>query len=228
LLHLLSWKLLSHFDDRDAPSGSRRGPLPKTHASEIQLKGNVREKLWEAVREHVEPLLAAAAIRLDGSRPWDVLVHDDRLFVRPVRGGSLAADESYVEGWWDWPKLDEMFVRIYQGRIDERLGGRFGNWDRLKGVLLRLVTGLRGRFETSPLSPRLCGGRAIVFGTKRAVLKSSSVFAFSRLLARAQLVILSGLSLVAFSLRRDCHGGQTAGPHTRCRSCRLQVLRTSR
>ena len=63
----------------------------------------------------IERLLASADVRLDGDRPWDIHIHNDRLFARVLAAGSLALGESYMDGWWDCERLDEFFCRILQG-----------------------------------------------------------------------------------------------------------------
>jgi cyclopropane-fatty-acyl-phospholipid synthase len=71
-------------------------------------------------RRFIERCLATADVRLDGDRPWDLRVHDQRVFWRVLVGGSLAFGESYVDGWWDCPRLDEFFARLLGSGIDER------------------------------------------------------------------------------------------------------------
>jgi cyclopropane-fatty-acyl-phospholipid synthase len=57
-------------------------------------------------------LLAAAGITVDGSAPWDVAIHDERLWSRILRDGTLGAGEAYVEGWWDSRALDQTIHRL--------------------------------------------------------------------------------------------------------------------
>lgn len=71
----------------------------------------------------VADLLAAAGIRVDGDRAWDMQVHDDRLFGRVLGGGSLALGEAYMDGWWDCQSLDEFFERVFRARLEERVTG---------------------------------------------------------------------------------------------------------
>jgi len=66
-------------------------------------------------------LLAAADVRLDGSRPWDIQVHDERLFHRVLGHGSLGAGEAYMDGWWDCDQLDEMLTRVLRSDIEDHL-----------------------------------------------------------------------------------------------------------
>ncbi len=73
-----------------------------------------------AAREIVENLLRAAEIEIDGPRPWDIQVHDERFFPRALAGGTLGLGESYMDGWWDCAALDEMCCRAIRARLDER------------------------------------------------------------------------------------------------------------
>lgn len=62
--------------------------------------------------DYINKLLSPCDIRVNGDRPWDVQVHNDALYERVMRGGSLAAGEAYMDGWWDVPQLDEFFTRL--------------------------------------------------------------------------------------------------------------------
>lgn len=66
-------------------------------------------------------LLATADVRVGGDRPWDVQVHDERLWARILRDGTLGAGEAYVEGWWDTPALDQLVERLQRLRLAEAL-----------------------------------------------------------------------------------------------------------
>jgi cyclopropane-fatty-acyl-phospholipid synthase len=69
----------------------------------------------------VNELLAGTDIKINGSRPWDIRVHDERFFHRLVGRGTLGAGESYMDGWWDCEQLDEMLTRILHHDIEEHL-----------------------------------------------------------------------------------------------------------
>jgi cyclopropane-fatty-acyl-phospholipid synthase len=66
-------------------------------------------------------LLARADVQLGGSRPWDLQIHDERVWTRLLRDGTLGAGESYVDGWWDTPDLDQFIDHILRARFDESL-----------------------------------------------------------------------------------------------------------
>src|SRR5579883_3168163 len=61
-------------------------------------------------------LLAAAGITVDGPNPWDVAIHDERIWPRLLRDGTLGAGEAYMDGWWDSRALDQTIDRLQ--RID--------------------------------------------------------------------------------------------------------------
>src|SRR5579864_4178908 len=69
----------------------------------------------------VKELLAGADIKINGSRAWDIRVHDERFFQRVLGQGSLGAGESYMDGWWDCEQLDEMLTRILRNDIEKHL-----------------------------------------------------------------------------------------------------------
>jgi cyclopropane-fatty-acyl-phospholipid synthase len=72
-------------------------------------------------RSFFEPLLKIADVAINGNRPQDIRVHDNRLFQRVLREGSLGLGDAYVEGWWDCDALDEFFFNVLRARLDEHL-----------------------------------------------------------------------------------------------------------
>ncbi len=52
-----------------------------------------------------------AGIHVDGDKPWDIQVHNSGLYGRVLRQGTLGLGESYMDGWWDCERLDEMVCR---------------------------------------------------------------------------------------------------------------------
>ena len=83
----------------------------------------------------VTAIFREADVRVDGDRPWDFRVRDRRVFQRLLAERSLGFGESYMDGWWDCERLDEMMERLFRAGI----GARRVNW-RL--VLQLLVAGL--------------------------------------------------------------------------------------
>jgi cyclopropane-fatty-acyl-phospholipid synthase len=63
-------------------------------------------------------ILASVDVRIDGDRPWDIQVHDERFFRRILADGALGLGEAYMDGWWDAESLDGLFERL--ARMDPR------------------------------------------------------------------------------------------------------------
>ncbi|HEY2712901.1 MAG TPA: cyclopropane fatty acyl phospholipid synthase [Chthoniobacterales bacterium] len=80
-----------------------------------------------AAREVVENLLRAADIRIGGSRPFDIQVHDERFFARVLASGTLGLGEAYMDGWWDCEALDEMCCRAITARLEEHFAWSLRN-----------------------------------------------------------------------------------------------------
>jgi len=72
-------------------------------------------------------MLKLADIKINGDRPWDIQVHNNRLFSRVVAEGSLGLGEAYMDGWWDCKRLDEFFCHIFKAKVDEKLKRNIGN-----------------------------------------------------------------------------------------------------
>jgi len=94
----------------------------------------------------ITDLLAGADIAINGKRPWDIQVHDDRLYRRLLNEAALGLGESYMDGWWDCEALDEFINRILRAKLDMKVKG---NW---KTRLYLLKTMLLNRQKRSRAS----------------------------------------------------------------------------
>src|ERR1043166_3617532 len=91
-------------------------------------------------------MLACADIRINGTRAWDIQVHDRRFFRRVLASGTLGFGESYMEGWWDCEALDEMCCRAIRAGIEKRFVFRLPNvWALLNALLANQQTRRRSR-----------------------------------------------------------------------------------
>jgi len=70
-----------------------------------------------------ERMLAPAGIMINGNGPADIRVRDERLYARLLRYKNLGLGESYMEGWWDCQRLDELIYKVLTARIDKRIVG---------------------------------------------------------------------------------------------------------
>ena len=80
-------------------------------------------------------ILATAGIEENGPQPWDIQVHNPRLYWRILVQGSLGLGESYMDGWWDCEALDEFFARILSAGLDHQVTG-------LNQIILRRLSWL--------------------------------------------------------------------------------------
>ena len=65
----------------------------------------------------LQDLLARADVQLNGSRPWDIQVHDKHMYERVFTSWSLGLGESYMDGEWDCDALDELFTRLLRADL---------------------------------------------------------------------------------------------------------------
>ncbi len=90
-------------------------------------------------KKQVEALFALADIQVNGSKPWDIQVHNDAFYDRVLAGGSLALGESYMDGWWDSPRVDQFIEHIFRANIDDKVEPTWEmRWTWLKAWLFNL------------------------------------------------------------------------------------------
>ncbi len=73
------------------------------------------------LRIRTQEILALADVTVNGDRPWDIVVHDERFYSRVLRQGSLGLGESYMDAHWDCPALDQMFCRILEADLERKV-----------------------------------------------------------------------------------------------------------
>ncbi|MCB0354227.1 MAG: cyclopropane fatty acyl phospholipid synthase [Bdellovibrionales bacterium] len=66
----------------------------------------------DTYRNLTEQIFSVGEIALNGSNPWDITVHDERMFRRFILEGRLGIGEAYMDGWWDCAALDELIFRM--------------------------------------------------------------------------------------------------------------------
>ena len=78
---------------------------------------STHNKYTEVVRD----IFSKMNVALQGTGPCDIRVHDDGFYKRFIRDGSLGLGESYMDGWWDCERLDELFARIARSNLSRQL-----------------------------------------------------------------------------------------------------------
>ena len=83
-------------------------------------------------------LLAGAGVMVNGGRPWDMRIHHPGTLDRILSRGSLGLGESYMDGWWDCERVDELVCKVLQARLDEQVGRPGWWWSLLRARLTNL------------------------------------------------------------------------------------------
>lgn len=79
-------------------------------------------------------ILSLADVKINGNRPWDVQIHNPKVYSRVFAGRSLALGESYMDGWWDCKALDQFFDKILVAGLYKRVN-LFIVWNFLKAKI---------------------------------------------------------------------------------------------
>jgi len=68
-----------------------------------------------------------AGIQIDGNNPWDIKVHNEEFYLRAITEGEMGFGESYMDGWLDAEKVDELLDRILAAHLDEKIKVKFSD-----------------------------------------------------------------------------------------------------
>jgi cyclopropane-fatty-acyl-phospholipid synthase len=107
-------------------------PEPGEPASPPRSPTTSRDR--RSARARLEALLAHADVKLNGDRPWDPQINDERFFDIAF-AGSLAIGEAYMDGLWDCEQLEELVCRFRHASLDQRLQIGADGWRALKARL---------------------------------------------------------------------------------------------
>ena len=81
-------------------------------------------------------LLATADIAVNGDRPWDMKVHNPKVYRRILSEGSLGLGESYMDGWWNCDRLDIFFAKVIEADLEKTVKG---SWVYLKNAAIARI-----------------------------------------------------------------------------------------
>ena len=77
--------------------------------------------LESRLKAKTQELLALAGVKINGDRPWDITIYDDRFYPKIIHWGSLGMGESYMDGWWDCQQLDQMICMLILADLEHRI-----------------------------------------------------------------------------------------------------------
>ena len=98
-------------------------------------------------QEILEDILSQAGIEINGDNPWDIKVNNKAFFNRVLAEGSTGLGESYVDGWWDCPHLDQFFDKILRADIQTLSRNKWPNilFHRIPSLLFNMQSRSRAR-----------------------------------------------------------------------------------
>jgi len=85
----------------------------------------------EKYKKIAEEILSLAGVEINGNNPWDIQIHNNEFYRRVITEGELGLGETYMDGWWDAEKVDELICKILKARLDQKIKHKFS-------ILLRL------------------------------------------------------------------------------------------
>jgi len=98
------------------------------------------------VSETVQNLLEHADVKVNGNKPWDIQLNDERWYGKIWKEQSLGFGETYMDGLWDCKRLDELIFRILKSDLVGQVRGSIAyQLQFLSGVVFNLQSRMRSR-----------------------------------------------------------------------------------
>ena len=69
----------------------------------------------------IRSLLELAGIEINGTRPWDIQVNDERFYRRVLAYAHLGLGESYMDGWWDCEQLHTLIHKVLRAGLEQKV-----------------------------------------------------------------------------------------------------------
>lgn len=80
----------------------------------------------------MQEILSPAGVTINGDKPWDLRIGDERFYERVLNDGSLGFGESYMDGWWECEDLAEFFSRLLPSDPEAKIKK---NWKLLSYII---------------------------------------------------------------------------------------------
>ncbi|CCB86236.1 MULTISPECIES: cyclopropane fatty acyl phospholipid synthase [Parachlamydia] len=99
----------------------------------------------QSPKQIIQDIAAQADIQINGTRPWDIRVHNEEFYTRVLRDGSLGFGEAYQEKMWDCDALDVCFTKLIRANLDQHVANSWTMvWAAAKAKLFNLQTKKKG------------------------------------------------------------------------------------
>jgi cyclopropane-fatty-acyl-phospholipid synthase len=73
------------------------------------------------IEDIVKTLFLSAGVTINGSADADIQVNHPDFYKRVLRDGALGFGESYMDGWWEVNKLDELCCKLLSASLAEKI-----------------------------------------------------------------------------------------------------------
>lgn len=90
----------------------------------------------------VQALLAGAGIRVNGTAPHDIRIHDPAVYQRLLSDWSLGLGEAYMDAQWDCPRPDEFCHRLLRADLERQVRGQ-ARWTLALAILRSRLVNLQ-------------------------------------------------------------------------------------
>jgi cyclopropane-fatty-acyl-phospholipid synthase len=84
----------------------------------------------------INKLAKLAGVNINGSKPYDIKVNNTAFYARSLSEQSIGLGESYMEQWWDCDQIDELFNKMMQGNLEDKLKK---DWNLMAQVLMHKI-----------------------------------------------------------------------------------------
>lgn len=84
-----------------------------------------KELLNNPLYKIIDEWLNRAGVEINGSRPFDIQIHNPIFYKRILQQGSLGLGESYMDGWWDCKRLDVFFHKVLAAGLEQQMPTHF-------------------------------------------------------------------------------------------------------
>lgn len=91
----------------------------------------------------LEQIFSLADVKIGGTRPWDIQVHNKHFFTKVLFEGSLGLGESYIRGWWDCAKLDQFFHKVLSAQLHKIVKPWFNSFELFKAAVCNIQNACR-------------------------------------------------------------------------------------
>ena len=97
------------------------------------------------LKSKAQDILSLADIKINGSKLWDIKIHNENFYRRVFSQGSLGVGEAYMDGLWDVDRLDIFFTKIFQANLQRKIKSLPLLWNHLQAVIMNMQSKSRSK-----------------------------------------------------------------------------------